>query len=220
MSNAASLSAWRLYVIVDKAAAKARDLAWIADRAIRGGADVIQLRDKAASAQALIEEAKRCVQLTKAAGVPLIINDRVDVAVAVGADGVHLGQDDLPVSVARQILGPGRIIGASTHSLKQALEADRAGVDYLAVGPIYPTPTKPEASSVGASLISQVKAQVQRPLVTIGGIDQTTLPEVLAAGATCVAVVRAVCGAEHPEAAARALKDTLTRALHVSTSPT
>ena len=211
MSNATSCSAWRLYVIVDKAAAKARDLAWITDRAIRGGADALQLRDKAASAHTLIEEAKRCLQVTKAAGVPLIINDRVDVAVAVGADGVHIGQDDLPVSVARQILGPGRIIGTSTHSLKQALEADRAGVDYLAVGPIYPTPTKPDSSSVGASLISQVKAQVQRPIVTIGGIDQTTLSEVLAAGATCVAVVRAVCAAEDPEAAARALKDMMTQ---------
>ena len=207
MSSAASLSAWRLYVIADNAAAKGRDLAWIAEQAIRGGADVIQLRDKAASAQRLIEEATRLLRITKAAGIPLIINDRVDVAVAVGADGVHLGQDDLPVSVARQILGPGRIVGKSTHSLVQALEADRAGVDYVAVGPIYPTPTKPDTSHVGVALVDHVAARVRRPIVVIGGINQATLPEVLAAGATCVAVVRAVCAAENPEAAARSLKD-------------
>ena len=211
MSNAPSCSAWRLYVIIDKSAARDRDLAWIADQAIRGGADVIQLRDKTASAQVLIDEATRLRTITQAAGIPLIINDRVDVAVAVGADGVHLGQDDLPVAVARQILGPKRLLGTSTHSLAQALEADRVGADYLAVGPIYPTPTKPEYPHVGPALISQIAARVQRPLVTIGGIDQTTLPKVLAAGARCVAVVRAVCGADDPQAAARLLKDSLLR---------
>jgi len=206
MSNVTSLSAWRLYVIIDNAAARNRDLADIATQAIHGGADVIQLRDKTASTRQLIEEATRLLQITRAANIPLIINDRVDIAVAAGADGVHVGQDDLPVSAVRKVLSPGRIVGKSTHGLEQARGADREGADYIAVGPIFPTPTKPDYPSVGLKLISQVKACVNRPIVAIGGIDETTLPDVLAAGAECVAVVRAVCGADDVEQAARTLK--------------
>jgi len=206
MSNATSCSAWRLYVIIDPAAARGRDLAQIAAQAIRGGADAIQLRDKTGPIRQVIEEAGRLLAVTRPAAVPLIINDRIDVVVACGADGVHVGQDDLPVSVARQILGPERIVGKSTHTLSQALEAEREGVDYLAVGPIYPTPTKPDSPSVGRDLIAQVRAKVRAPLVVIGGIEAGTLPEVLQHGAACVAVVRAVCGADDPEEAARTLK--------------
>lgn len=211
MSNATSCSAWRLYVIVDPAAARGRDLAQIAAQAIRGGADAIQLRDKTGSVRQVIEQAERLLAVTRPAAVPLIINDRIDVAAASGADGVHVGQDDLPVSAARRILGPDRIIGKSTHTLPQALEAEGEGVDYLAVGPIYPTPTKPESQSVGRALIAQVRAKVHTPLVVIGGIEERTLPEVLQAGAACVAVVRAVCGADDPENAARTLKRMLTQ---------
>lgn len=202
---------WRLYVIVDRAAAQNRELAWIAERAIQGGADAIQLRHKTASARQLIEEAEQLLRVTRASKIPLLINDRVDVAAAVGAAGVHLGQDDLPVSAARRLLGPAGIIGKSTHSLQQALDAEQEGVDYLAVGPIYPTPTKPDAIHVGVGLIGQVTARVRRPLVMIGGVDRTTLPEVVAAGAICVAVVRAVCQAEDPKAAAEELKGILLR---------
>ena len=210
MLNGTSCSTWRLYVIVDRSAAKGRAVTRITEQAIRGGADVIQLRDKSAPADLLVKEGKRLLDVTKAAGVPLIINDHVDVAVAVGADGVHLGQDDLPVAEARRILGPDMIIGKSTHSLQQALDADREPIDYLAVGPIYPTPTKPDYPFVGLTLISQVAANISHPMVNIGGIDERTLSEVIAAGATCVAVVRAVCGAEDPEAAARKLTRMLT----------
>jgi thiamine-phosphate pyrophosphorylase len=206
MSNARSFSAWRLYVIVDRSAAKGRDLLRITEQAIRGGADVIQLRDKAALAGSLAEEGARLLAVTKAAGVPLIINDRVDVAAAIGADGVHVGQDDLPVAEARRILGPGKLIGKSTHSLQQALDADAEPIDYLAVGPIYPTPTKPAYPVVGLTLIGQVASRITHPMVAIGGIDEGTLPDVIAAGARCVAVVRAVCASEDPEAAARNLK--------------
>lgn len=206
MSNARSFSAWRLYVIVDRSAAKGRDLLRITEQAIRGGADVIQLRDKAALAGSLAEEGARLLAVTKAAGVPLIINDRVDVAAAIGADGVHVGQDDLPVAEARRILGPGKLIGTSTHSLQQALDADTEPIDYLAVGPIYPTPTKPDSPFVGLALIGQVASRITHPMVAIGGIDEGTLPDVLAAGARCVAVVRAVCGADDPETAVRRLK--------------
>ena len=211
MSSGVSLSGWRLYVIVDRASCEGRDLAWVARQAIRGGADVIQLRDKAASAQALITQARRLLEVTQPAKMPLLINDRVDVALAAGADGVHLGQEDLPVAAARRLLGPGRIIGKSSHSLTQALEADQEELDYLALGPVYPTPTKPDYPPVGLKLIGEVSARVRHPLVVIGGVDETTLPEVVAAGATCIAVVRAVCAAEDPQAAARTLKRILTR---------
>ena len=208
-SNVAPCSTWRLYVILDADASRGRDLAWIADLAIQGGADVLQLRDKTALAKPLGETATRLLKLTRAAKIPLLINDRADVAAAVGADGVHLGQDDLPVEVARRLLGPRALIGCSTHSLEQAAATERQGVDYLAVGPIFSTPTKPDYPSVGLSVIQQVTAHIRTPLVVIGGIDSHTLPSVLSAGATCVAVVRAICGAEHPREAAHELKQTL-----------
>jgi len=197
-------------VIVDPAAARGRDLTQIAAQAIRGGADVIQLREKTGSTRQVIRQAERLLAVTRPASVPLIINDRIDVAVAAGADGVHLGQDDLPVAVARHILGGSRLIGKSTHTLQQALEAEQEGVEYMAVGPIYPTPTKPDSPHVGPGLIGEVSAAVRTPLVVIGGIDEGTLPEVLQHGASCVAVVRAVCAADDPQAAARRLKRMLT----------
>ena len=204
-----SCSAWRLYVIVDRAAVGPRDLVEVASSAIRGGADVIQLRDKSASAKQLIEAASRLLPLTRAAGIPLMINDRADIARSVDADGVHLGEEDLPLKDARDLLGAGRIIGKSTHSLEQALAAQAEGADYIGVGPIFPTPTKPDYRSVGTALISQVASRMRAPIVCIGGINGSNLEQVLEAGACCVAVVRAVCGAADPEAAARALKRTL-----------
>lgn len=197
---------WRLYVIIDRAASVGRDLADLAAAAIRGGADVVQLRDKTASHREFLKEAQRVVSVTRRSSVPLIINDRIPVARAVGADGVHLGQDDVAIAIARRRLGPGRLIGKSTHSLEQALAAQGEGADYIGFGPVFPTPTKPDYGSVGISMIRQVVDTVTIPVVCIGGIDGGLLPQVLRAGAACVAVVRAVCAAPDPEAAARALK--------------
>ena len=209
--NVRSCSAWTLYVIVDRAAAGSRPLEVLAAAAIRGGADALQLRDKAASARRLLEDARRLLALTRPAGIPLIVNDRADVAAAAGADGVHLGQDDLPIPEARRLLGPGRLIGRSTHSLEQALAAEAEGADYLGLGPIFPTPTKPEYGSIGTGLIGPVVSRVRLPVVCIGGIDRGNVERVLEAGGERVAVVRAVCGAADPEAAARDLKALLTR---------
>ncbi len=209
MSNATSCSAWRLYVIIDAAACGARDLAWVAEQAIRGGADAIQLRNKTASAEALLRSAKQLLTVTRPAGIPLIINDHADVAVAAGADGVHVGQDDLSVAEARKIVGSGKLVGQSTHSLEQAITADLNHADYLALGPLYPTPTKPDYPAVGLPLIREVQLRVDIPIVCIGGIDQTSLSEVVRAGATCVAVVRAVCAASDPATASRSLKSLL-----------
>ncbi len=210
-SNNRSCSNWRLYVIVDRAAAGTRPLAEIADAAIRGGADVLQLRDKTASAATLLAEATTLLRLTRAAGIPLIVNDHADIARAAGADGVHLGQDDLSVADARRLLGPERLIGQSTHSLEQARAAEAEGSDYIGVGPIFPTPTKPDYPHVGLGLIRQVMRQVNIPAVCIGGIDADNLAQVLKAGAERIAVVRAVCAASDPQAATRRLKDVLNR---------
>jgi thiamine-phosphate pyrophosphorylase len=206
MPNGSACSTWQLYVILDREAAAGRDLGVLAQAAIRGGADVLQLRDKTASAQALLAEARRVLPIAQAAGIPLLINDRADVAEAAGADGVHLGQDDLPIDAARRLLGPGRLIGRSTHSLEQALAAIAEGADYIGVGPIFPTPTKPGYGSVSLTLIPQVTAQISIPHVCIGGIEAANLAQVRQAGARCVAVVRAVCAAPDPEAAVRQLK--------------
>lgn len=206
MPNASVCSTWQLYVILDRAAAGTRDLRVLAQAAIQGGADVLQWRDKTASAAALLADLRQLLPLTREAGIPLIVNDHADVAAEAEADGVHLGQDDLPLQAARKLLGPKRLIGKSTHSLAQAQAAAAEGADYLGVGPIFPTPTKPAYGSVGLGLIAQVRAQVRVPQVCIGGIDARTLPEALAAGARCVAVVRAVCAAADPQAAAAQLK--------------
>ena len=200
---------WQLYVILDPSAARGRELAWLARQAIEGGADVLQLREKTASTRQLIEHAKTLLAITRAAGIPLVVNDRPDVAVAVGADGAHVGQDDLPVAEARALIGPGQLLGQSTHSLPQALTAEAEPVDYLACGPIFATPTKPDYGQVGLTLLRDVLSTVLKPVVAIGGIDETTLPAVLEAGAQCVAVVRAVCGAENPKRAAQHLKTQL-----------
>jgi thiamine-phosphate pyrophosphorylase len=202
-----SLSEWRLYVIVDAAAALERDLASIAAAAIRGGADAIQLRNKRAGARLFLDQARSVLALTAPAGIPLLINDRPDVAVACGASGVHLGQDDLPLAEARKLMGPGALIGQSTHSLAQALQAQETGADYIGIGPIFATPTKPDFGSVGLGLVSQARQHIRIPFVCIGGIDSGNIDAVIASGARAVAVVRAVCSAEDPESAARDLKN-------------
>jgi thiamine-phosphate pyrophosphorylase len=206
--------AWQLYVVADPNTVGVRDLVEVVAGAVRGGADVIQLRDKIANTRRLIDEARRLLPITRAAGVPLIINDRVDVAQAVGADGVHLGQDDLPIAKARHMLAEGCFIGQSTHSLDEALSAKRDGADYIGFGPIFQTPTKPDYVSVGTGLISKVIAQAGIPVVCIGGIDLETVSDVIEAGARCIAVVRAVCSAEDSESATRNLKEIMTAQTH------
>ena len=216
--NVTPCSAWQLYVIVDRDASGGRDMAAIAAAAIRGGADVLQLREKRATNAQVRRDAERLLALTRAAGIPLIINDRIEVARETGADGVHLGQQDPPVAQARRLLGPDRLIGKSTHSLEQALAAEADGASYIGLGPVFPTPTKPEYGSIGPGLIPQVTARLGIPVVCIGAIGLDTLQPVLEAGAGCVAVVRAVCAAEDPEAAARALKGAMRQSVRATSA--
>jgi len=158
-----------------------------------GGASFIQLRDKEAIGRELLEQAMACLRLTRRAGATLIINDRVDVALTAGADGVHLGQGDLSVAEAREILGGDKIIGVSTHSIDQFRAALETSADYIAVGPVYPTMTKENPDPVvGLELIREARTLTDRPLVAIGGINHERAPEVIAAGADCVAVISAL----------------------------
>lgn len=200
---------FKLYVIIDRKACGGRDLVYVAEEAIAGGTDIIQLRDKDTSVSEILKVGRVIRDLTHKKKIPLIINDRVDIAVAVGADGVHLGQGDLPIEAARSMMGSEKLIGLSTHSLPEALAAEKKGADYIGVGPIFLTPTKPDYKAVGIDLIKEVRDKVKIPFVVIGGIAESNIDEVLAAGARRVAVVRAVCGAEDVRGAAKRLKERL-----------
>lgn len=160
---------------------------------LAGGASLIQLRDKEASAKELLDAARACLTVTRAAGAKLIINDRVDVALTAGADGVHLGQEDLSVEEAREILGEDKIIGVSTHSLDQFKAALETSANYIAVGPVFPTTTKENPSPVvGLEFVREAKAMADRPVVAIGGISLERAAEAIAAGADSVAVISAL----------------------------
>lgn len=160
---------------------------------LAGGSRLIQLRDKDASAKEILDAARKCLPLSRAAGATLIVNDRVDVVLTSNADGVHLGQDDLSVEEAREILGDDKIIGVSTHSLDQFRAALETTANYIAVGPVFPTKTKENADPVvGLEFVREAKRLTDRPLVAIGGITIERAPEVIAAGADSVAVISAL----------------------------
>jgi len=192
-----------LYVILDRTASRGRDLEEILDATIAGGCRLIQLREKEWPSGRFLPLAERLCDRCRRAGVTFIVNDRVDLAISVGADGVHLGQDDLPSRVARPLLRPGMVLGRSTHSVAQAREAQSEGADYIAVGSMFPTQTKPDFELVGPELIRAVRPATKAPLIGIGGITRENVAEVIRAGADGVAVVSAVCGAPDPAAATR-----------------
>ena len=192
MITTAAMILPKLYAITDTELSNCSHVE-IVERLLAGGARLIQLRDKEANAKDMFEAAQACLKLTRAAGATLIINDRVDIALAADADGVHLGQDDLTVAEARALLGPNKIIGVSTHSLAQVKAALLTSANYLAVGPIFPTTTKANPDPVvGLELLRQARRLTPLPLVGIGGITPETAPEVLLAGAQSVAVISAL----------------------------
>jgi thiamine-phosphate pyrophosphorylase len=182
----------KLYAITDTELSNCSHVE-IVERLLAGGARLIQLRDKEASAKDMFEVARSCLTLTRAAGATLIINDRVDIAMAADADGVHLGQNDLTVAEARALLGPSKIIGLSTHSVAQVEAALVTSANYIAVGPVFPTTTKLNPDPVvGLELLRQARRLTSLPLVAIGGITLETACEVLAAGADSIAVISAL----------------------------
>jgi thiamine-phosphate pyrophosphorylase len=200
----------RLYVCTD-ARRERGDLAEFADAALRGGVDLLQLREKGMEARDELAALEVLADACRRHDALLAVNDRADIALAAGADVLHLGQDDLPVEYARRILGDDVLIGRSTHDLGQALAgAVEPGVDYFCTGPCWPTPTKPGRPAPGLDLVRATAAAAPaRPWFAIGGIDHARLPEVVAAGATRTVVVRAITDAEDPERAAQALRGAL-----------
>jgi thiamine-phosphate pyrophosphorylase len=179
------------------------DLAGFLEAAVRGGVDLVQLRERGLPDGALLRALEEAREITRRLGVPLVVNDRPDLAVLVGADGVHVGQDDLPVEAARRF---GLPVGLSTHS---EAELARARADYVAVGPVYATPTKEGRPAVGLGLVRHAAAHAPEPWFAIGGIDETNVGDVVAAGARRIAVVRAIGDADDPERAAAALRAAL-----------
>ena len=177
------------------------------ERALRGGVDIVQLRLKDAGDEAIVATARRYAALCGAHGAPLILNDRPDLVAAAGADGVHVGQDDMPVAQARRLVGPDRLVGLSTHSPAQIdAAAAESEIDYIGVGPVHATPTKPGRPAVGVDLVRYAAAHAATPFFAIGGINAANVAAVRAAGATRIAVVRAITDAADPQAAARALR--------------
>jgi thiamine-phosphate pyrophosphorylase len=197
----------RLYLVAP-ARLRASSLAELTPELAGAGVDVIQLREKDLEAGPLLRAAEPVAQACADAGVPFIVNDRPDVALVLGATGVHLGQDDLPPAAARRIVGPEVIIGLSTHSSAD-LQAIPPEVDYIAVGPVFETPTKPGRPAVGVELLRHAAAVTSLPWFAIGGIDASNINEVLDAGARRVVVVRAITQADDPVAAAEQLSERL-----------
>jgi thiamine-phosphate pyrophosphorylase len=207
----ADLSRCRLYGILDLGYVDSSEIAGVAERMIDGGVDLIQLRAKARPWEDVATIATGLHEITRRRGVPLVINDHPEVARSVQAEGVHLGQDDLPIAEAREIVGPGCVIGKSTHSVDQAIRAFYEGADYIGFGPIFTTPTKPDYSPVGLEEIRTVDDAVRIPIFCIGGIKLENLPEVIAAGARRVVIVSGLLLASDIALYARSAKELLSR---------
>jgi thiamine-phosphate diphosphorylase len=196
-----------LYVIIDPDACLGRDPLDVGRLALKGGASMLQWRDKRREKGAQLPEARALLELCAEHGALLIVNDHADLALAAGADGVHVGQGDLPVREVRRIVPAGFIVGASTNNVSEAQEAEAAGASYIAVGSMFPTGSKePERTrSASPERLSEVKEAVGLPLVAIGGINASNIDEIMRAGADAVAVISAVCGADDVTEAAREL---------------
>ena len=185
-----------VYAVIDREVCARKTLTSIARGCIKGGVKIIQLRDKTENISRFYSDA---LMLRKIIGreALFIINDRADIAKLVAADGLHLGQDDIPIKPARGLLGSEAIIGKSCHSLQQAIAAQKEGADYISIGPIFSTPTKPDYKAVGLKLLRKVQGCIQIPIVAIGGINKDTISLVRKTGARYSAVVRALCGARN-----------------------
>lgn len=200
----------RLHVLTDTVLQSRFTHTELTRLAIAGGADTIQFRQKQGSTGEMIEEARNMKRLCEEAGVTFIVNDRLDVAVAAEADGVHLGQEDFPIPMGREILGKDRIIGGSAATLEEARKCLSDGADYVGFGPVYPTSSKDDAGPVsGIEILKQVVEAISVPIIAIGGISAENTSEVLSAGAHGIAVISAVCCRENPEQATSELYQAL-----------
>ena len=203
-----------LYLVTDRTLCGAKRLEDVVIQAVRGGVSYVQLREKEISTRAFVEEALRIKKILAPRKIPLIINDRVDVALAGNADGVHIGQEDMPYATVRKLLGPRAIIGLSVETWDDVVAGENLDVSYIGVSPVFATPTKTDTKGVwGVKGLSRIKAFSRHPLVAIGGIHEANIREVIEAGAPCIAVVSAICSSPDPETAAGRLARLINAAL-------
>ncbi|MFC2158469.1 thiamine phosphate synthase [Acidobacteriota bacterium] len=195
-----------MYLVTDGPLCLGRNIIEVVKEAVAGGVTVVQLREKEASARKLLCLGSELQAFLKERRIPLIVNDRVDIARALDVDGVHLGNNDMPIGLAREILGPDKIIGLSAESVEEAESADQMGADYIGVSPVFTTPTKPELETgLGFEGLRRIRETTSLPLVAIGGMNASNSRLAIQNGADGVAVVSAICSAENPETAARAI---------------
>jgi thiamine-phosphate pyrophosphorylase len=203
-----------LYLVTDRGLCGERPVEEVVLLAVQGGASIVQLREKDLPTRSFIEQASKIKKILTPLNVPLIINDRVDVALAVGADGIHIGQEDMPYDVARRLMGPKAIIGLSVETWEDVENAQKLDADYLGVSPVFETPTKTDTKGAwGLSGLARIRAFSRHPLVAIGGLHGENAEAAVRAGADCIAVVSAVCSAPDPMSAARELSDIIRDAL-------
>ena len=204
---------YSLYLVTDRTLSLGRSNLEVIQAAVRGGVTLVQLREKEATTKEFYQEGSKIRAYLKASNIPLIINDRIDMALALDAEGVHLGQEDMPIDAARKILGPQKIIGASVFTPEEAKIAEALGADYLGLSPIFVTETKPELTQhLGIKGIPLLKEAVKIPVVGIGSMSEFNAYEAVKAGLDGVAVVSAICSREDPRAAAEAIKAEVMRA--------
>jgi len=204
---------YSLYLVTDRGLSLGRPLEDVVMSAVSGGVTCVQLREKESSSREFLELSRKLREALSGFDVPLIINDRLDIALACGADGVHLGQNDMPLEEARRILGDKVIIGISASSVQSAIEAERGGADYIGVSPVFPTPTKEDTSpALGLSGLREMRKAVKIPLVGIGGLNSGNAADVTRSGADGIAVVSAIMSAPDPEQAARRIREEIRKA--------
>lgn len=196
----------QLYVVTDRAWLNGKQLEDDVEAAILGGATIVQLREKDLSSKDFFTTALKIKQVTDHYRIPLIINDRLDIALAVDAAGLHVGQSDLPPAIARRLLGPGKILGVSVANQEEAVQAERAGADYLGAGAVFPTGTKQDADYVAFHELQQITGAVKIPVVAIGGINEANALRLKGSGIKGIAVVSAVFGKSDPQKAAEGMK--------------
>jgi len=204
---------WSLYLVTDRELSGVRPVEEVVTAAVRGGVTVVQLREKNCSTLAYINLAKKLKQALSILRIPLLINDRIDVALASGADGVHIGQSDMPYKDARRIIGPEAIIGLTVETMDQAIEAEKLDADYLGVSTIFATPTKTDTiNEWGIDGLKKLRAISRHKLVAIGGINPGNTRDIIEAGADGVAVVSAICAASDPRKASKELRSIINSA--------
>lgn len=200
---------YSLYLVTDRGYLRGRDLCQMIAQAIEGGVTVVQLREKTVSTLEFFQIALRVQEITRKYEIPLIINDRLDIAQAINSDGLHIGQDDLPLPIARRILGDNKIIGVSVSTIEEALLAQEQGADYLGVGAIFSTFTKTDAKLVSIEQLQLIKKTVAIPVVAIGGINETNIQRVMPSGINGISVVSAILDKDDPRTAATQLRHLL-----------